>query len=138
MVLTGLKDLNFHIPIGIDFDLTSGLSEAVPSTKRHLSNMENMYVDEQARAAMEARDNTLIYEFYELGAPEHSGDIAFGTSIVYPGKVGNEYFMTKGHFHEIRETAEVYVCLGGHGYMLLENSEGAWDAVELVKGRAMY
>jgi len=138
MTLAGINELNFHLPFGIDFDLSSGLSGAVPSTKRKLSNMKNMYSDEQARAAMEAREDTLIYEFYELGAPEHSGDIAFGTSIVYPGKVGNEYFMTKGHFHEIRDTAEVYVCLGGHGYMLLENSEGDWDAVELVKGRAMY
>lgn len=53
---------------------------------------------------------SLVYEFYELGAPEHPGDIAFGTSIVYPGTVGGEYFMTNGHFHTILETAEVYIC----------------------------
>ena len=44
---------------------------------------------------MEAANDQLVYEFYELGAPEHPGDIAFGTSIVYPGTVG-EYFMTTG------------------------------------------
>ena len=40
----------------------------------------------------------MVYEFYEMGAPETDGHLAFGSSITYPGKVGNEYFMTKGHF----------------------------------------
>ena len=73
-----------------------------------------------------------------MGAPEKSSDQAFGTSITYPGKVGNEYFMTKGHFHTILATAEVYYCLSGEGYMLLENPEGDWCAYELTPGRMIY
>lgn len=83
-------------------------------------------------------ENPLIYEFYELNIPETSGDLAFGTSIVYPGKVGKEYFMTKGHFHSILDTAEVYYCLGGMGYMQMENSGGDWDIQKFTPGRAVY
>jgi len=79
-----------------------------------------------------------VYEFYELNLTEHPGDLDFGASIVYPGKAGNEYFMTKGHFHAILDTAEVYYCLRGRGYMLMENPEGEWYAEELTPGKAVY
>ena len=77
-------------------------------------------------------------KFYDMGVPESAGDIAFGTSITYPGRVGDEYFMTKGHFHTILDTAETYYCLRGEGYMLMENPEGDWEARELRSGSAVY
>lgn len=79
-----------------------------------------------------------MYEFYELGILSHPGDLAFGTSITYPGQVAGEYFMTKGHFHQILETAEVYYCIQGHGMMMMENPEGQWDSQELTSGKAVY
>lgn len=131
-------NIDFDKPFGIDFSLVTGLSEKYPSSKRYLSNMTGMYADEAARAAMEAEEDRLVYEFYELGMPEIAGDISFGTSIVYPGTVGGEYFMTNGHFHTILETGEVYLCLRGEGFMLQENPEGEWDAVPLKPGAAVY
>ena len=38
-----------------------------------------------------------------------------------PGRVGDEYFMTKGHLHAWREAAEFYIGLSGEGVMLLED-----------------
>jgi glucose-6-phosphate isomerase len=46
--------------------------------------------------------------------------------------------MTKGHFHARLETAEVYYCLRGHGYLLMENPEGDWEAREVEPGGAVY
>jgi len=56
-------------------------------------------------------------------ADEHVGlgELLHGTSIVHPGKVGNEYFMTKGHFHSVLDTAEVYYVLQGRGMMVTAN-----------------
>ena len=133
------KDLfNFLKPFTINFDLETGLSDKAKTTVRKLSDMRGMYHDEEELESIIAEKDEKVYEFYELGAPENSGDIAFGTSIVYPGKVGNEYYMTKGHFHEILETAEVYICIRGHGYMLTENPEGDWSADELTPGKTVY
>ncbi|GAK60517.1 glucose-6-phosphate isomerase [Candidatus Vecturithrix granuli] len=73
-----------------------------------------------------------------MGVPASEKEIAYGTSIVYPGKVGDEYFMTKEHFHTVLDTAEVYYCLNGHGYMLMENLEGDWEAQELTSDLALY
>ena len=62
----------------------------------------------------------------------------YGTSIVHPGKVGDEYWMTKGHFHAVLETAEVYYCLQGEGMMVMETPEGDWAVEELRPGRVLY
>lgn len=125
-------------PFDIEFDMRSGLSNMKKSSKRYLSNMADMFYDTEKVGEILKNKDPLIYEFYEMGIPETVGDIAFGTSIVYPGKIGDEYFMTKGHFHTVLETAEVYLCIRGKGYMLMETPEGEWDAQELVPGKAVY
>jgi glucose-6-phosphate isomerase len=122
----------------LDFSLTDGFSKKAVSTKRTLSQMRGMYADDAALEKAVASGDPVVYEFYELGAPEHAGDLAFGSSITYPGKVGNEYFMTKGHFHTILETAEVYYTLSGEGGMLVENPEGDTDFYPMTPGHAVY
>ena len=129
---------NWNKGFVVDFDKTTGMSRGAASTKRLLSQMAGMYADGAAQAAMITAGDPMIYEFYELGAPEDAGDVAAGTSIVYPGKVGNEYFMTKGHFHTIEMTAEVYYTLAGEGYMLTENAAGDWAAHRLAAGQMVY
>jgi glucose-6-phosphate isomerase len=121
-----------------DFSAADGLSKTAVSTKRFLSNMKGMFADVEAYEKTLRGGDVMIYEFYELGAPEDAGDVAFGTSITYPGTVGREYFMTKGHFHTILETAEVYYTLSGEGFMLTENPEGDVAAHVLEPGKAVY
>ncbi|MHB8064717.1 MAG: glucose-6-phosphate isomerase [Ruminiclostridium sp.] len=125
-------------PFTMYFDLKNGMSDEKKTTKRYLSSMKGMFADDAALEEMVKKDDKMVYEFYELSVPQTSGDLLFGTSITYPGKVGNEYFMTKGHFHTILDTAEVYYCLCGKGYMLMENPEGEWDAQEMTSGKAVY
>ncbi len=132
------EKLDFEHGFTIPFDLKTGFSPDVATGKRRLSDMTGMFSDTKAESKLIADGDPLIYEFHSLPAPEHPGDLAFGCSIVYPGKVGDEYFMTKGHFHTILETGEIYYCLSGHGYMLLENPEGDWRALELTAGHAVY
>jgi glucose-6-phosphate isomerase len=97
-----------------------------------------MFADEAAFERAVAMGDPVVYEFYELGTPENAGEIAFGTSITYPGKIGNEYFMTKGHFHTILETAEVYYTLSGEGGILMENPEGDTAFYPMTVGKAVY
>ena len=122
----------------LDFSLENGSSKGAQPTKRTLSDMKDMYFNQTAAAELLNREDLLVYEFYELGAPNSPGDLAFGTSIVYPGKVGDEYFMTKGHFHSIMETAEVYYTLSGKGVLMLENPEGDVKVLPLEPGKVAY
>lgn len=134
-----MNDLeNMLKPFSVYFSLNNGLSDTKPSLKRHLSQMKGMYADDVAYEELMSNGDPLLYEFYDLAVPEKEGNLAFGTSIVYPGKVGNEYHMTKGHFHTILDTSEVYYCIGGKGMMLMENPEGDVVAEEFTPGRAVY
>lgn len=121
-----------------DFSLETGLSETKESLQRKLSKMKDMYYDGEAFDKALAAEDALVYEFYDMGVPDSEKEVAYGTSITYPGKVGDEYYMTKGHFHTVLDTAEVYYCLRGHGYMLMESPEGDWEAAELTAGKAVY
>ena len=122
----------------VDFDLTTGLSKSKRPIKRYLSNMKEMFFNGPAYDEQMRVEDILVYEFHDMGVPESEQEVAYGTSITYPGKIGEEYFMTKGHFHMVLDTAEVYYCLRGHGYMLMENPEGDWEARELKPGWSVY
>jgi glucose-6-phosphate isomerase len=107
-------------------------------TVKKLSSMKNQYLDESAYEKMIKKEDTILYEVYEKLVPEKEGELIQGLTIVHPGKVGKEYFMTKGHFHSILETAELYFCFSGHSYMLMETSEGDCQAEELLANTAVY
>ena len=113
-------------------------AESASDKERYLSQMKNMYQDQEAVEEILKHEDPLIYEFYELGCPERAGDLAFGTTMIHPGKIGNEYYMTKGHFHQIVDTAEVYYTLKGEGYMMLESLDGDWRVERMEKGKALY
>jgi glucose-6-phosphate isomerase len=128
-----------------DYPFAFGISlpEGIPTEydnhiTRTLSAMRGQFADQRAYDTILARGDVVLYEVYELKRPEVAGELLHGTSIVCPGLVGEEYFMTKGHFHAELETAEVYYCLNGQGMMVMETPEGDWDVEELWPGRVLY
>jgi glucose-6-phosphate isomerase len=105
---------------------------------RQLSAMRGQFLNQEAYASRLAVEDCVLYEVYEIQRPEKAGELLHGLSIVHPGKVGDEYFMTKGHFHTVLETAELYYCLGGEGYMVMETPEGEWAVERLHPQTVLY
>ncbi len=66
------------------------------------------------------------------------GGLFFGVSTIYPGKVGNEYFMTKGHFHAQSDRAEFYWGVQGRGMLVLMDLERNTRAEEVYPGSLHY
>ncbi|MBO3676393.1 glucose-6-phosphate isomerase [Streptomyces sp. NEAU-YJ-81] len=120
-----------------DFSLVTGLSQSKKPLQRRISAMAGMYADQEAARRL-AEEDVLVYEFFDMGVPQSPGEVAYGTSITYPGKVGDEYFMTKGHFHSVLDTAEIYYCLRGRGLMMMENPEGDVQWEEFTPGKGVY
>ena len=85
-------------PFVLDFDLLTGHCDSgkVQPSCRRVSNLLTQFADEEAAKKLIAEGDPLLYEFYELELPEEPGVLRFGSTRLYPGKVGNEYFMTKG------------------------------------------
>ena len=69
--------------------------------------------------------NTIAYQVQAIFLVEQGleGGLFFGRTIIEPGKVGAEYFMTKGHIHKIKNRAEYYWCIQGEGMLILMNEK---------------
>lgn len=106
--------------------------------QRRLSAMKGQFSDSEAYERMLGAEDALVYEVYEIKRPEAAGELLSGISVVHPGKVGNEFFMTKGHFHTVLETAEIYLCLSGEGCMVMETPEGSTCVKSLTPGTVLY
>jgi glucose-6-phosphate isomerase len=105
---------------------------------RRASDMRGYY---RAAAALE----TLIedgdpphYEVVEIPVPETHGHLASCLSTLQPGRVGDECFMTKGHYHAILDRGEIYLGLRGEGLLLMKTAEGKALAEPLVRGALVY
>jgi glucose-6-phosphate isomerase len=55
------------------------------------------------------------------------GGLFWGSTVVQPGRVGDEYFMTHGHLHAKRDRGEFYSTIQGQGMLVLADERGsAW------------
>lgn len=94
------------------------------STKT-LGQLQGIFGDEGARSKMDP--NTVVYRVQAwCPIPEGTeGGLFWGSTVVEPGQVGSEYFMTHGHFHAKRDRTEYYGTAEGEGALILmrENRE---------------
>jgi glucose-6-phosphate isomerase len=121
-------------------DMTSGvLQPADIIVRRYLSDMVGMYSDAEAeRQILDQEGDRLIYEVYGTDLPEGRDLVHFCTTIIYPGRIGDEYHMTKGHFHAQRERSELYLGIGGVGQLLLQTENGVVESVVMRTGTIAY
>ncbi|WP_291748925.1 glucose-6-phosphate isomerase family protein [Bauldia sp.] len=120
-------------PEGVAIDGLSG--EVTPSTGRYtkkLSELGGLFRDTAAFDKAVAAGDPVAYEVVDYRKEEC--DIAFGTTIMMPGKIGDEYFMTRGHFHERKDCGEGYYTQSGQGLLLLESRDGEVRTVEMKPG----
>jgi len=105
---------------------------------RRVSDLRRYFADTESLESMIKDGDPVAYEVLDIPRPEREGELISGLSILYPGLVGAEYFMTKGHFHAVRGTSELYYCLAGSGLLLMENEQGEWKTEALTPGRVVY
>ena len=132
--------MQFIKPFVTEVDFATGeLSAPGYVIQRRLSDMAAMYADrdEAARILAEAGDR-LIYEVQGVELPVEEGQIPHCTTRITPGRVGDEYHMTKGHYHARREQGEVYFGLSGRGFLVMQTDTGETSVQEMVAGSAAY
>ena len=121
----------------IDF-ATSSLSGR-PVLERHLSDLRGSFRDEAAYEAALRDGDPLLYSVCSVEPVNAPGNLHYGLGVLHPGKIGDEYFLTKGHYHTRREAAEIYIGLKGEGAMLLEDEDTLESRmVSLKAGEIVY
>lgn len=118
----------FDDPMSVQFDFETGaLSPCQKKTVRRVSDLSMMFYDSPAveRAILEG--DPAVYEILDEEFISSQTDMVLGVTRIFPGKVGNEYHFTKGHFHAQDNQAEMYFCTRGKGYLLLERESGEFQ-----------
>jgi glucose-6-phosphate isomerase len=105
----------------INIDRINGLLEGAPVTERRLSDLRGIFADGAAYERALEQGDPIIYTVSSIEAGNGEGDLHYGVGRLMPGRVGDEFHMTKGHLHSWRPAAEVYIGLAGKGMMLLED-----------------
>lgn len=127
-------------PFQVELDPKTGIPRRYErKLVRRLSDMRGFFSDNEFVEEKLARGkNPIIYEVYEISQTPSEGLFSLACTVLHPGKVGREYYFTKGHFHAREPTSEVYVGLKGKGMLLLQTREGRVAHLLLEAGSMVY
>lgn len=116
------------------------LGPATGHYDKFLGDLAGIYVDDDAhaRAVSDHGAERLAYHVDEHRLGDGPGALVIGTSVVQPGRVGDEFAMTRGHLHQKSDRAELYLCLEGTGVMLMDTVHGRSRAIEMTSGEAVH
>ncbi len=110
----------------------------ITKSEKRIKDLGNVFANEAARQLI--NPDLLVYNVQahlpvKEGTP---GGLYFGTTIIQPGKVGNEYFMTRGHFHANADRAEYYWGVQGEGMLILMDEYRTTWAEKMFPGSLHY
>jgi len=112
--------------------------DPVINQTRKLKDLKGIFQDQEAFDQMDQEQLAYTVQSWLPVADGTPGGLFFGASTIYPGKVGNEYFMTKGHFHSQSDRAEFYWGVQGKGMLvLMDRNRNTW-AEEVYPGSLHY
>ncbi len=116
-------------------DLNSGsLDPERKVVERRLSDMAGMYLERNA----DGTADTVVYSVHEIPVPTTNSNLMSSTTVIQPGMVGREYYMTKGHFHKVRDRAEIYIGLSGEGRLVMAKEDGHYTVEAMRRGTINY
>jgi len=131
-----LKITQSPVTLGLtNYSLTGN---PVFNQQRTLKEVASIFQDQ--KAAKQFPEDAMAYtvQAWMPVADGTTGGLFFGASTIMPGKVGTEYFMTKGHFHALSDRAEFYWGVQGKGMLILMDRERNTWAEEVYQGSLHY
>jgi glucose-6-phosphate isomerase len=107
--------------------------------EKRLPELDGIYRDEPAfRSALRTDPGNPVYWVETSTLDEGDGALTIGISTLLPGRIGDEFYVTRGHIHAKHSSAELYYGLSGRGVMLMETIDGGSAAFEITPGVAVH
>lgn len=111
---------------------SGGMSGNTGRYEKRLSDLTGLYRDGAAHGALVASlGDPVVYDVEDFRPGSHDGDLIYGVTRMNPGRVGDEYFLTRGHIHAKADRPEVYYGQSGQGLLQLESPHGETRIVEI-------
>jgi len=137
-ICTNYKCMDILKTVGIRFTGEELSGEGVRTSERKLGEIKDIFKDRQAAEKMDPQTPAYRVASFEPMEQGTRGGIYMGITYLEAGKVGNEYFMTKGHFHNNDDSVEYYWGVKGHGALILMDRERNIWAEEMLPGTLHY
>ncbi len=124
--------------VQVDWLAGSMRGVAVQQSKKTLGEMAGLFHDANALRSMD--ENMVVYriQWTEPVPRGTEGGLFWGSTTIAPGRVGDEYFMTHGHYHLKRDRGEYYGVIGGKGMLVLMDEDRATRTEAMVPGSLHY
>ncbi|MGQ9515198.1 MAG: glucose-6-phosphate isomerase family protein [Thermoproteota archaeon] len=131
---------DFIKPYSVALDLRTGILKSYKKkVVVKLDDLREFFYDKDAVERTLCRaSNPIIYEYYDNFQPDVKGHLNFGVTTINPGKIGSEYYMTRGHYHEEQCASEIYVGLKGEGIVMMQTKEGLSAHSSICRGKVVY
>jgi glucose-6-phosphate isomerase len=130
--------LNSPKPTFVDWSSGELSGNGIEESVKTLGQLAGIFKDEAAWRAMNPETEVYRVRFWRPVPDGTSGGLFWGSTILLPGRVGDEYFMTHGHFHAIRDRAEFYATVKGTGAMLFMDEGGKTWSQTMSPGTVHY
>lgn len=103
-----------------------------------LDQLHGVFADESARKQLNPKATVYSVEYWKPVTEGTEGGLFWGNSTVYPGVVGDEFFMTRGHFHAVRDRGEIYATVCGEGMLVLMDEHRQGSVQPMKAGSTHY
>ena len=110
-------------PMRVDFSSGELAGEGLVEVCRTLAELEGYFRDRRAWDLLNPAQLVYRVKMFRPVAEGVLGGLFWGTTVVEPGLVGDEYFMTKGHLHLLRDRSEYYLTTAGEGALILMDQD---------------
>jgi glucose-6-phosphate isomerase len=100
--------------------------------ERRLADLRGVFLEDHPAG------DAVVYRVYGIPAPATGANLLCSTTVLESGTAGREYYMTKGHFHRVRDRAEVYLGLAGEGRLVMATEEGRHAVEPIRRGTLAY
>jgi glucose-6-phosphate isomerase, archaeal len=123
--------------IRIDFSTGELSGSGIHEFRRTIGQLGGVFRDNQAWSTMDP--NQLVYrvQSFQPVAEWLTGGLFWGTTFLQPGLVGDEFFMTKGHIHQLPDRSEYYLTSMGEGALILMD-ENRKTRIEMMRPGSLH
>ena len=106
--------------------------------EKRLADLDGLYRDKESFERARENDTGEPVYWVEDSRLGGSGELVTGLSVLEPGRIGDEFYMTRGHLHSLADRGELYLAVSGRGVMLLDDLSGGSRAIEIDVGEAVH
>src|SRR5438874_2472507 len=127
-------------PKPTEVDWSSGViaGEGIEEWVKRRGQLAGPFHNKAAWSRMDPELEVYRVRFWRPVSEGTTGGLFWGSTTIQPGLVGDEYFMTHGHFHAIRDRAELYATVKGTGAILFMDEDANTWSQAMIPGSVLY